>query len=125
MACPEARAHYPQATAFRCTTVMLASPRRGLGKPSSWGMANWRMAKRKTRLYRPGEVLKRAGISRQVLYRYLQLELVTPAEVTETGRNLFTESVFKQIQMIQGLNKSGYTLRDIREIFSERLRKLK
>ncbi|MEE8143059.1 MAG: MerR family transcriptional regulator [Planctomycetota bacterium] len=83
------------------------------------------MAKRKAQLYKPGEVLKRAGISRQVLYRYLQLELVTPAEVTETGRNLFSDSVFKQIQMIQSLNQSGYTLRDIREIFSQRLRKLR
>ncbi|MCI0652545.1 MAG: MerR family transcriptional regulator [Planctomycetes bacterium] len=79
---------------------------------------------RKDALLRTGELLKRAGISRQVLYRYLQLELVTPAKTTATGRHLFSESACKQIMLIQSLNDSGYTLRDIREIFSERLRKL-
>ncbi len=71
-----------------------------------------------------GAVLSKAGISRQVLYRYIQMDLIEPAEVTETGRNLFREVVFKQIARIQKLNESGYTLRDIREIFGERIRKL-
>lgn len=75
------------------------------------------------RLYRTGEVLERTGISRQVLYRYIQLDLVTPASVTDTGRHLFSEVVFKQIEMIQGLNQR-YTLRDIRDIFSHRLQEL-
>ena len=70
-------------------------------------------------------MLDRAAISRQVLYRYIQMELVTPAETTDTGRHLFSESVFKQIALIQKLNSTGYTLRDIREIFSERLKRLK
>lgn len=76
-------------------------------------------------LLRTGEVLRRAGISRQVLYRYIQLELVTPAVLTESGRHLFAESVFRQIDMIRSLNDSGYTLRDIREIFAGRMRRLK
>lgn len=75
------------------------------------------------RLYKTGEVLARTGISRQMLYRYLQLDLVTPACTTETGRNLFSESVFKQIVMIQQLNQR-YTLRDIREIWAPRLQEL-
>lgn len=75
-------------------------------------------------LLKTGEVLDRAQISRQVLYRYMQLELILPAETTDTGRNLFRESIFRQIQLIQQLNQSGYTLRDIREIFSDRLRKM-
>lgn len=80
--------------------------------------------KRVNSLLKTGEVLERSEISRQVLYRYMQLELVTAAETTDTGRNLFRESVFRQIQLIQQLNQSGYTLRDIREIFSERLKKM-
>ncbi len=75
------------------------------------------------RLYKTGEVLARAEISRQVLYRYLQMDLVLPSKVTKTGRNLFSEGVFKQIDLIRSLNKR-YTLRDIREIFSDRLKKL-
>ena len=82
------------------------------------------MAEKSKKLLKTGEVLSKAGISRQVLYRYIQMDLIEPAEVTETGRNLFREVVFKQIARIQKLNDSGYTLRDIREIFGERIRKL-
>lgn len=82
------------------------------------------MAAKSTKLLKTGEVLSKAGISRQVLYRYIQMDLIEPAEVTDTGRNLFSDVVFKQIARIQKLNDSGYTLRDIREIFGERIRKL-
>ena len=73
-------------------------------------------------LLKTGEVLKGAGVSRQVLYRYMQMELIEPAQVTDTGRHFFRESVYKQIKRIQQLNESGYTLRDIREIFGARIR---
>ncbi len=75
-------------------------------------------------LLKTGEVLERAAISRQVLHRYMQLDLIQPAATTPGGRNLYSRSVFKQIALIQKLNGSGYTLRDIREIFADRLRKL-
>ena len=72
------------------------------------------------KLYRTEEVLRATGLSRQVLYRYISLGLVTPAEVTETGRRLFAENVFGQLDVIRDLNESGYSLRDIRETFFRR-----
>lgn len=75
------------------------------------------------KLYKTGEVLDQSGISRQVLYRYMQMDLIVPAETTESGRSLFADTVFKQIKMIQQLNER-YTLRDIREIFSHRIRSI-
>jgi len=72
------------------------------------------------RLYRTEEVLRATGISRQVLYRYITLGLITPAEVTRTGRRLFDEGVFRRLELIRELNQSGYTLRDIRETFFRR-----
>jgi DNA-binding transcriptional MerR regulator len=48
------------------------------------------------------------------------LGLVTPAEVTDTGRRLFDDSVFSRLELIKQLNQSGYTLRDIRETFFSR-----
>lgn len=72
------------------------------------------------KLYRTEEVLQAAGISRQVLYSYINLGLITPAEVTRTGRRLFDESVFRRLDLIRELNRSGYTLRDIRETFFRR-----
>lgn len=70
-------------------------------------------------LLKTGEVLSESGISRQMLYRYMQMDLILPAETTPTGRNLFSESVFKQIKLIQSLNER-YTLQHIREIFARR-----
>ena len=75
-------------------------------------------------LLKTGDVLSESGISRQVLYRYIQMELIEPGQVTATGRHLFRPSVFRQIKRIQQLNDSGYTLRDIREIFGQRIRKM-
>ncbi len=72
------------------------------------------------RLYRTAEVLRATGISRQVLYRYITLGFITPAEVTETGRRMFDESVFSRLDLIRKLNQSGYTLREIRETFFRR-----
>ncbi|MGE3163761.1 MAG: MerR family transcriptional regulator [Planctomycetota bacterium] len=81
------------------------------------------MSESPQKLYKTGEVLEKSGISRQVLYRYMQMDLIVAAELTATGRSLFADSVFKQIRMIQQLNER-YTLRDIREIFSHRIRSL-
>lgn len=72
------------------------------------------------KLYRTEEVLRATGISRQVLYRYITLGFITPAEVTETGRRMFDESVFGRLDLIRELNQSGYTLREIRETFFRR-----
>ena len=75
---------------------------------------------RPRKLYRTAEVLRATGISRQVLYRYITLGFITPAEVTDTGRRLFDESVFGRLELIRELNQSGYTLQEIRETFFRR-----
>lgn len=76
------------------------------------------------KLYKTGEVLKRAGISREVFYRYLNVGLLRPAEVSPGGHNRFGETIFKHIELIQRLNNSGFTLRDIKDTYfrDERLK---
>jgi len=69
------------------------------------------------RLYKTGEVLKTAGISREVFYRYLTAGLVKPARVSPGGHNYFSEAIFKHIELIRRLNDSGYTLRDIKDTY--------
>ncbi len=101
--------------------AILTGSFREFGDCASFGA----MATPKKPLLKTRDVLARAGISRQVLYRYIQMELIVPTEITGTGRHLFSEVIFKQITMIQRLNDSGYTLRDIRDIFSRRIRQLK
>ena len=69
------------------------------------------------KLYKTGEVIKRAGISREVFYRYLTMGLVKPAQVSSGGHNLFSEVVFRHVELIQRLNDSGFTLRDIKDTY--------
>ena len=66
---------------------------------------------------RAGEVLKRAGISHQVLYRYVTQGLIQEAGQTKGGQRLYHPRVVYLIERIQGLSNSGYSLRDIKDIF--------
>ncbi|HUW56273.1 MAG TPA: MerR family transcriptional regulator [Planctomycetota bacterium] len=72
---------------------------------------------RPSKLYKTGEVLKRAGISREVFYRYLNVGLIRPARTSPGGHNLFSDPVFRHIELIRSLNGSGFTLRDIKDIY--------
>ena len=66
-----------------------------------------------------GIAAKKAGISRQSLQYYLMVGLIEPTEVTSTNRRLFDEKSIERIKLIKKLNKSGYPLRAIRELFLE------
>ena len=66
-----------------------------------------------------GVAAKKAGISRQSLQYYLMVGLLEPTETTPTGRRMFDEECIERIRVIKRLNNSGYTLRDIREVFME------
>lgn len=76
------------------------------------------MAK-KSELLPIGKAAKKAGISRQSLQYYLMVGLLEPTQVTETGRRMFNEKSIERIKLIKKLNKSGYPLRAIRELFLE------
>jgi len=45
--------------------------------------------------------------------------LLEPTEVTPSGRRLFNQKCIERIKIIKKLNKSGYPLRAIRELFME------
>ena len=72
-------------------------------------------------LVRTKEVLDRTGISRQVLYRYMQLDLIVPAKTSGSGRNEFSPKVFTIIALIERLKDRGYTLRDIKDLVGRRM----
>ncbi len=73
----------------------------------------------KSKLAPIGKAAKKAGVSRQSLQYYLMVGLLEPTEVTPTGRRLFDEKGIERIKIIKKLNKSGYPLRAIRELFME------
>jgi len=66
-----------------------------------------------------GTAAKKAGISRQSLQYYLMVGLLEPTKVTPTSRRLFDQKSIERIKLIKKLNKSGYPLRAIRELFVE------
>ena len=68
-------------------------------------------------LLRTAEVLEKTGITHQVLYRYMTLGLIDAAKTTETGTRLFHPDVVRLIEIVKGLNQSGYSLRDMKDIF--------
>ncbi|MFC1671768.1 MerR family transcriptional regulator [Planctomycetota bacterium] len=68
-------------------------------------------------LLKTGDVLKITGISRQMLQQYIVMGLIREKEKTKGGHRKFGRETIKKIRLIQQLNKSGYTLRDIREVF--------
>jgi DNA-binding transcriptional MerR regulator len=76
-------------------------------------------------LLKTRDLLEATGITHQVLYRYVTLGLIEEAETTEGGQRLFHPLVVPLIEQIRGLNESGYSLRDIKEIFfkEERVRR--
>ena len=58
-----------------------------------------------------------AGLSRQTVEYYIMVGLITPLRQGEKPGRFFDENLVKRIRLIRKLNESGYTLRDIREIY--------
>jgi DNA-binding transcriptional MerR regulator len=71
-------------------------------------------------LLKTKDVLKETGISRQMLYRYITAGLIREETMTDSGRRLFSPEVINRIELIRRINRSGYALREIREIFFRR-----
>ena len=66
-----------------------------------------------------GKAAKKAGVSRESLQYYLMIGLLEPTELTPSGRRLFNDKAIERIKLIKRLNKSGYPLRAIRELFMD------
>jgi DNA-binding transcriptional MerR regulator len=66
-----------------------------------------------------GKAAKEAGVSRQSLQYYIMLGLLEATKITKTGRRLFDPKAIDRVKLVKKLNKSGYPLRAIRELFFE------
>ncbi len=75
--------------------------------------------KSKEKLMSIGKAAKLAGISTQSLQYYIMVGLVKPTSTSKTNRRLFDDKIIERIKLIKKLNKSGYPLRAIRELFLE------
>ena len=68
-------------------------------------------------LMKMGELVRRSGLTRQMIASYCMYGLVHEAERTPKGHRLFDEKTLPRLKLIRELLGHGYTLRDIREIF--------
>jgi DNA-binding transcriptional MerR regulator len=66
-----------------------------------------------------GVAAKEAGVSTQSLQYYIMVGLVKPTVVSDTNRRLFDGKAVERIKLVKKVNKSGYPLRAIRELFLE------
>jgi len=74
---------------------------------------------RNRRLVPIGQAAKKAGVSRQSVQYYIMVGLLEPTRVSSTGRRMFDDGAVERIKLINKLNKTGYPLRAIRELFIE------
>lgn len=58
-----------------------------------------------------------AGVSRQTVEYYIMVGLIQPIRPEGNKGRFFDETLVKRIKLIRRLNESGYTLRDIREVY--------
>ncbi len=63
------------------------------------------------------DAARAADVPRQTIEYYILLGLVQPERPEGKRKRLFTAEHVRRIRLIHELNKSGYTLRDIREIY--------
>lgn len=61
------------------------------------------------------QVAEQAGVSKQTIEYYIMLGLLQPRTDPKTRRRQFNASHVKRIKLIKQLNKSGYTLAEIRQ----------
>ena len=74
----------------------------------------------KPKLMRISQAAQAAGVSKQTVEYYILLGLVKPRKVEGKKGRYFDSLLIKRIQLIRELNETGYTLRDIREIYLRR-----
>jgi DNA-binding transcriptional MerR regulator len=75
--------------------------------------------KNKEKFISIGKTAKLANVSTQSLQYYIMVGLIKPSSVSSTNRRLFDDKAVERIKLIKKLNKSGYPLRAIRELFLE------
>ena len=69
------------------------------------------------KLYKIGEVVDYAGVSRQTIHNYTSMGLLQECRWTRGGHRLYDESVFARLDQIARLKRSSKSMHYIREHF--------
>ena len=71
-------------------------------------------------LVRISEAAQLAGVGRQTVEYYILLGMIDPIRPEGSRARYFDEALVRRIQLIQKLNRSGYTLQAIRQTYLKR-----
>ena len=69
--------------------------------------------------YTTGEIAKLCGVSVRTVQYYDTRGILTPSELSEGGRRLYSENDFKRMKIICFLRNSGIPINSIKELLSE------
>ncbi len=71
------------------------------------------------KFYTTGEIAKLCGVSVRTVQYYDDREILTPSELSEGGRRLYTESDLKRMHVICFLREAGLPINSISKLFAE------
>ncbi|WP_165329296.1 MerR family transcriptional regulator [Streptococcus tangpeifui] len=72
-----------------------------------------------TKTYSTGELAKLVGVSVRTVQYYDQREILTPSQLTEGGRRIYTASDAEQLKLICFLRDMDFSIEDIKTVLSE------
>lgn len=72
-----------------------------------------------SQLYSTGELAKLVGVSVRTVQYYDQRGILSPAELTEGGRRLYTDSDLEQLRIICFLRELDFSIEQIRKVLAE------
>jgi len=73
-----------------------------------------------TSLMRISGAARAAGVSKQTIEYYIMIGLISPIRPKDRPGRFFDKDLVRRIRLIHRLNRSGYTLRSIRETYLRR-----
>jgi hypothetical protein len=81
--------------------------------PDAAPIASWPNATIPPKLYRIGDLVDFAGVSRQTIHNYAAMGLIHEAKWTQGGHRLFDETVFSRLTKIAELKSQQLSIQEI------------
>ncbi len=69
--------------------------------------------------YTTGEIAKLCGVSVRTVQYYDSREILTPSELSDGGRRLYSENDLKKLKVICYLREIGFSINDVKKLLNE------
>ena len=72
------------------------------------------------KLFRVGEIIEYAELSRQTIHLYTQMQIIKEKRRTASGYRLYEETVFAVLEKVKKMKEQGKTLLEIKDIIDKK-----